>query len=114
MVSYFWKGTNDKQMMLCRMTISLYMLHVSFILVLIRLHAIATHVSEEFIYSHVDQQMRALGLEDVHARDLVHATSDYVELGYGRSTREELGNGSHLCCIHLLLNSCFLLNFFNL
>ncbi len=56
-----------------------------------RLHAIATHVTEEFIYSHIDEQLEALGVTGTCARDLVHATSDYVELGYGRSTTEELG-----------------------
>jgi len=56
-----------------------------------RLHAIATHITEEFIYSHIDVKLAELGVGGVSARDLVHATSDYVELGYGRSTTEELG-----------------------
>lgn len=55
----------------------------------------ATHNTEEFIYDHIDQQLQALGLHEARARDLVDPIMDYVELGYGRSTEEELGISVH-------------------
>ena len=52
------------------------------------------HLSEEAIYASVDNQLQSLGIQDVKARDLVDVTSDYVELGFSQSTKEELGNSS--------------------
>lgn len=51
----------------------------------------ATHNTEEFIYNHIDQQLQALGINDAKARELVDPMMDYVELGYGQSTEQELG-----------------------
>ena len=56
-----------------------------------RIHAVATHNTEEFIYDHIDCQLQALGIGNACARNLVDAIMDYVELGYGRSTDKELG-----------------------
>ena len=57
----------------------------------IKIHAVATHNTEEFIYGHVDQQLRALGIQDAQAKTLIDPIMDYVEYGYGRSTDKELG-----------------------
>ena len=57
-----------------------------------RLHAVATHNTEEFIYDQVDSHLREVGLSDAHARDLVDAVMDYTGKGYARSVQEELGS----------------------
>ena len=56
-----------------------------------RLHAVATHNTEEFIYDHIDSQLQALGLYEAKAKSLLDVIMDYVELGYGHTTDKELG-----------------------
>ena len=57
-----------------------------------RLHAVATHNTEEFIYDHVDGHLRELGLPpEANARELVDAVMGYTGRGYAHSTQEELG-----------------------
>jgi hypothetical protein len=68
------------------------------IFVFYRIHPVATHNTEEFIYRHVDEQLEALGLLDVCAKDLISPIMEYVELGYGSSTEEELGKICHAVC----------------
>ena len=56
-----------------------------------RLHAVATHNTEEFIYDTVDSHLHEVGLSDARAHDLVDAVMDYTGEGYAHSTQEELG-----------------------
>ena len=57
-----------------------------------RLHAVATHNTEDFIYNHVDGHLKEVGLTDVRARDLVDVVMGYTGNGYAHSTQEELGD----------------------
>ena len=62
------------------------------IIIIHRLHAVATHNTEEFIYDHVDSHLRELGLPpEANARELVDAVMGYTGRGYAHSTQEELG-----------------------
>lgn len=56
----------------------------------IKIHAVSVHNSEDFIYEFVDHELQSLGLKNVSARDLVHPIVDYIGLGYGKNTEEEL------------------------
>ncbi len=56
-----------------------------------RLHGVSIQLGEEALYASIDHQLQSVGIKDVKARDLVDITSDYVELGFGKSTKEELG-----------------------
>ena len=61
-----------------------------------RLHAVATHNTEDFIYNHVDGHLKEVGLTDVRARDLVDVVMGYTGNGYAHSTQEELGESLSL------------------
>lgn len=56
-----------------------------------RLHAVATHITEEHIYGYVDKELQALGIQDSRAKDLIDPIMGYIGFGYGRSTEKELG-----------------------
>ena len=61
------------------------------ILVICRIHAVATHVTNQFMYDHIDSNLQELGLTDTSAKDIVDPTMEYVGKGYAYSTEEELG-----------------------
>ncbi len=52
-----------------------------------RLHGVSVQLGEEALYASIDHQLQSVDIKDVKARDLVNITSDYVELGFGKSTR---------------------------
>ena len=39
----------------------------------------------------LDEHIQELGLTNVKARDIVEILGDYIGLGYGKSTKQELG-----------------------
>lgn len=61
------------------------------IILISRLHAVATHNTEEFIYDKVDSHLQEVGLRDAKARDLVDVVMGYTGKGYAHSIKEELG-----------------------
>ena len=76
-----------------------------------RLHVVATHNTEEFIYAHINHHLQELGIEGVTAQDLVDAVMDYVELGYGYSTEKEIGQQrwtNYTLVVVITLGVCFI------
>ncbi len=63
-----------------------------------RIHAVCVCDTSDEFYQFVDEQLETLGLTQdregrpLRARDLVDIIDGYKELGYGKSTEEELGS----------------------
>ena len=49
------------------------------------------HDDEQSIYKHIDFDLQELGLTDTCAKDIIDPIVDYIEVGYGRSTEDQLG-----------------------
>ena len=62
-----------------------YMIH--------RIHAVSIYDDEQSIYKHIDFDLQELGLTDTCAKDIIDPIVDYIEVGYGRSTEDQLGMG---------------------
>lgn len=57
----------------------------------IRIHAVSIGIPVDSCYKLVDDHIKELGLVDVNVHDIVDLVDGYIGLGYGKSTKEELG-----------------------
>ena len=61
------------------------------VIVSYRVHAVATHITQELILSHINSKLESMGITDTTAMDIVNPIVDYIGEGYAQSTQEELG-----------------------
>lgn len=60
----------------------------------IRIHAVTIGIPMDACYRLVDKHIKELGLVTVNAHDIVDIVDGYIGLGYGKSSKDELGKES--------------------
>ena len=53
-------------------------------------------VDEQSIYKDVDSDLQELGITDICAKDIIDPIVDYIGVGYGRSSDDQLGKYCHI------------------
>ena len=56
-----------------------------------RIHGISVSDDAAYFHGHVDEVLKAVGLENVKSRDILDIIDGHKGKGYGISTKEELG-----------------------
>ena len=57
----------------------------------VRIHAVPIGIPADSCYKLVDDHIKELGLVTVNAHDILEIIDGYIGLGYGRSSKQEMG-----------------------
>ena len=59
--------------------------------ILFRIHAVTIGIPKDACYRMIDKHIKELGLVGVNVHDIVEIVDGYIGLGYGKSSKKELG-----------------------